>query len=488
MRSRSRLHAALTVFVLLQVLVVPVVASGQAGQSGGFGRGLSDALFSGTPSGVGVDSLQAGASNPCVGTMRTRPERTTLLSIQGARGGEKTNAMVLGIRPNGSVVGVHNGSANDRWWYYDVDRLDNGNLLLSTTKPGFSVIEEVDPTTGDHVSIREFPEVLDSHDVDLINGEELLVNDMSQDGEDRVFVYNLTREEITWEYWFANHTDQFPREGGGEYGGDWTHNNDVEQIRDGVFMISVRNFDQVVAINRSTKELEWQLGADDNYTVLNEQHNPDYFSGENGRPTVLVADSLNDRVVEYARENETWNRTWVLRGGGLNEPRDADRLPNGNTLVSDRRGHRLLEVTPQGEVVWEFYAPWQPYDAERIGTGDESSGPSARQLNATGVHEMTGSAGVDDTQAARCYDYLTSLEDGGRLLPPSESSSTDTSKPTIPGTASSPGNDRETSSGASALGTPTPDAGITTPLRLAGGVIVSLFVVGFGGYVFKRRR
>jgi hypothetical protein len=170
-----------------------------------------------------------------------------------------------------SVVGVHNGSANGRWWLYDVDRLSNGNLLLSTTEPGISLVEEINATTGEHVSTRRFPEVLDSHDVDLINGDELLLNDMGREGDDRVIVYNLTREEVTWEYRFENHTDAFPKAGGGKYGGDWTHNNDVERIEPGVFMVSVRNFDQVVAIDRETKEVRWRLGEDDNRSTLFER-------------------------------------------------------------------------------------------------------------------------------------------------------------------------------------------------------------------------
>jgi len=350
---------------------------------------------------------QDDGPNPCVGTMREQPSKTTLLSIQGARGGDKTAAMLVGVRPDGSVVGVHNGSDNGRWWLYDVDPMRNGNLLLSSTEPGISVIEKLDPTTGEHVSVDRFPTVLDSHDADRINGDELLFNDMSKDGEDRVVVYNATSEEITWEYRFADHPEAFPSEGGGEYAEDWTHNNDVERIGDGLFMVSVRNFDRVVAIDRETKEIEWSLGEDDATDVLFEQHNPDYIEGENGTATVLVADSLNDRVVEYAREDGEWVRTWVLRGGKLNEPRDADRLPNGNTLVTDRRGHRVLEVTPTGEVVWEFYTPYQPYDAERYGQPDESVGPTTRQLNATGVHEMTGSAGFDESEIAACYDFLT---------------------------------------------------------------------------------
>ncbi|MFQ3319609.1 MAG: hypothetical protein ACI80F_001680 [Natronomonas sp.] len=172
--------------------------------------------------------------------------------------------------------------------------------------------------------------------------------------------------------------------------------------------------------------------------------------GGNGTPTVLIADSRNDRVVEYAREDGEWTRAWVLRGGGLDEPRDADRLPNGNTLVVDRRGDRLLEVTPTGEVVWEFYAPWQPYDAERIGT-----------------YEMTGSAGVSERRTEACYEYLTDWSGSDRLLPDDP-------------TTSSGGVETQSDgrlSGESALGE-APARLPDTPLLVAGGVGLIL-VTGF---------
>jgi hypothetical protein len=222
-----------------------------------------------------------------------------------------------------------------------------------------------------------------------------------------------------------------------------------------------------VAIDRETKEVRWRLGEDDNRNTLFEQHNPDYIEGENGTPTVLIADSRNDRVVEYAREDGEWTRTWVLRGGGLDEPRDADRLPNGNTLVVDRRGDRLLEVTPTGEVVWEFYAPWQPYDAERIGTGDESSAPTARQLDATGTYEMTGSAGVSERRTEACYEYLTDWNGSSRLLPDDPTTSS--------GGVETQSDGRR--SGESALGE-APARLPDTPLLVAGGVGLIL-VTGF---------
>jgi hypothetical protein len=400
-----RVRAAAAAVLLAALLTAVPVATAVGGAGGA--------------AGAEMQSPATGATNPCVGTITEQPSATTLLSIQGARGGEKTDALLLGVAPNGSVVGVHNDTDAGRWWLYDVDPMPNGDLLVATTEPGITVVERVDPATGEHESVRRLENVEDGHDVDALGDGEYVTVDKG-DGRNRVVVYNESREEMVWEWRFEQHTDRFPHDGGGPHEKDWTHVNDVDEIREGVFMVSVRNFDQVVAIERESKEILWTLGEDDNYDVLNEQHNPDYIEGENGTATVLVADSINDRVVEYARIDGEWEQTWVLEGGGLNEPRDADRLPNGNTLVTDRRGHRVLEVTPRGKVVWEFYTPWQPYDAERVGTGPGSEGPSMRELRADGTYQMRGSADYDTARIETCYDYLTGWDNGSRLVPEDE--------------------------------------------------------------------
>jgi hypothetical protein len=54
----------------------------------------------------------------------------------------------------------------------------------------------------------------------------------------------------------------------------------------------------------------------------------------------------------------------------------------------------VMEVTPEGEIVWEFYAPWGTYDAERVRLGDEPGGPTVREMNASGTYELNGSAGL----------------------------------------------------------------------------------------------
>lgn len=44
---------------------------------------------------------------------------------------------------------------------------------------------------------------------------------------------------------------------------------------------------------------------------------------------------------------------------------NAQRLPNGNTLICEGCCCRLFEVTPEKEVVWEYYAPFD-FDADKI--------------------------------------------------------------------------------------------------------------------------
>lgn len=114
----------------------------------------------------------------------------------------------------------------------------------------------------------------------------------------------------------------------------------------------------------------------------------------------------------YAYDDGNWTRTWSVGSETLNWPRDADRLPNGNTLVTDTLNHRVLEITPTGEVVWEFYATWDPYDSERVAYGGGSSqGPTIRDQNSSGTYNITGSAdleaGGDGSTDIRSYVRAT---------------------------------------------------------------------------------
>lgn len=342
-----------------------------------------------------VSALTHEPTNLQKGTVKKLANGTTIISVQGfhfkGKGNKKKPARLVAVGPRGNVEWVHNGSKLGVAWFYDVDPLENGNLLVTSTAPGETIVYELNPETQEQVWVEHL-DVKDTHDIDLINGDELLVANMRAGDDDRIFIYNRTQDRITWEWKFINHYNRSM----GADGEDWTHVNDVDKIGEGRYLVSPRNFDQVIVVNRSTKEIEMQLGEDEKHEMLYEQHNPTYLESENGTPTILVADSENDRIVEYAKDDDEWTRTWELGiNGSFNWPRDADRLPNGNTLIVDSINHRVIEVTPEGEIVWEFYAPWLPYDVERITYGDEAGGPTIRAQGKTGEYAVNGSAGLN---------------------------------------------------------------------------------------------
>ncbi|ELZ30039.1 aryLSUlfotransferase (asst) [Halogeometricum pallidum JCM 14848] len=334
------------------------------------------------------------------GTVTSPANGSTVISVQGYTFEGNTNrkkpARIISAGERGQTQWVHDDEVGAGAWFFDVDPMDNGNLLVSSPRSGQTVVYELNPDTQERVWEKTF-NITDTHDVDMLSGNRLVVanmrawNESTQVSDDRIFVYNRTTEEVTWEWYFKNH---YPANTDGGYNKDWTHVNDVDPIGDGKLLLSPRNFDQAVVVDMETKNITRRLGSDNNYSVMNEQHNPDWILSENGTPTVLVADSGNNRVVEYAYENGEWVRTWTVGSNTLNWPRDADRLPNGNTLIVDTLNHRVIEVTPTGEVVWEYYATWGPYDAERVAHGDESSGPTIRDMNASGTYAITGSANL----------------------------------------------------------------------------------------------
>jgi hypothetical protein len=82
---------------------------------------------------------------------------------------------------------------------------------------------------------------------------------------------------------------------------------------------------------------------------------------ENGN--TLVTLTHGNRVVEFDAEGKV---VWLIDnakvGGRLADPCGAQRLANGNTVICsygqrDPKKPKLLEVTREGEVVWEFFHP-----------------------------------------------------------------------------------------------------------------------------------
>lgn len=224
------------------------------------------------------------------------------------------------------------------------------------------------------------------HDVDRINNSHFAVADMYQD---EVFIIDINTGIVTWEWSLQS---QFSLTTGNQYPDDWAHLNDVEVLQDGRIMISPRNQDQILFINRTHGvNASWTIGAENKHKILFEQHNPDYVPRERGGPAVVIADSENNRIVEYQRTSDNgWNQSWIWQDRQMQWPRDADRLPNGHTLIADTASGRIIEIDQGGDVVWKFNYP-RNYEVERLNTGDESTGgQSAIEENLTSTSPDSG--------------------------------------------------------------------------------------------------
>ncbi|MQG76630.1 MAG: aryl sulfotransferase [SAR202 cluster bacterium] len=141
---------------------------------------------------------------------------------------------------------------------------------------------------------------------------------------------------------------------------EWTHCNGVTELQDGNLLLSFRQTSTILIIDKPTGDVNWRFGPGE----FSHQHNPTEL--ENGNFLVFdngehrIRGSCYSRVVEL--DPKTNEIVWQYRGDpplslfstGIS---GAQRLPNGNTLICDGRTGRLVEVTTEGEIVWEYMNP-----------------------------------------------------------------------------------------------------------------------------------
>jgi hypothetical protein len=291
---------------------------------------------------------------------------------------------------------------------FDVTRLADGRVVTGflergadsgcnpydapCVKTGYRV---VDPDTAGG------PEIVEEYSFPVRTGTNSEVHDVEPLGDGRFLLADMEYERllivedgtVTWE-WRAGSFYEAPPDPTER---DWLHINDVDVLDDGRYLVSVRNANQLLVVERGagvvevinedtdgddasclkTNELVDANGDGDvrcgDPDVFDHQHNPQWL----GDGRVLVADSENDRVVELHEQDGNWSSVWTLSEAGgfsLYWPRDADRLPSGNTLVTDSLNKRVFLVRPNGTVVWSYGTTRIPYEADAIGVGEPTRG------------------------------------------------------------------------------------------------------------------
>lgn len=148
--------------------------------------------------------------------------------------------------------------------------------------------------------------------------------------------------------------------------GDILHTNTIELLdgrlahrspafREGNVLISILRLDTICIVDLDTEGVVWAMGG-----LWRMQHQPTIL--ENGN--MLLFDNYHapgrSEVVEFDpfSQHVLWSYT-----GTADKPfytalcGSSERLPNGNTLISESNNGRAFEVTPDKTIVWEFYNP-----------------------------------------------------------------------------------------------------------------------------------
>ncbi len=156
--------------------------------------------------------------------------------------------------------------------------------------------------------------------------------------------------------------------------GDLLHTNTVQMLRGraagavaeltaGRVLVGSRHLSAVMVLDLDREELVWFRRGPFHF-----QHDTRIL--DDG--TMLLLDNRHDRGVSAAEilDPATMAPLWTYAGTAdrplyTHNCGAVHRLPSGNVLISESDNGRALEVTPGGEVVWEYYNP------RRAGRKDE---------------------------------------------------------------------------------------------------------------------
>ncbi|MBW1861913.1 MAG: aryl-sulfate sulfotransferase [Deltaproteobacteria bacterium] len=167
---------------------------------------------------------------------------------------------------------------------------------------------------------------------------------------------------------------------------EWGHSNDVDGMENGNIIFDAKHTDTVYIIDKKTKEIIWRWGA--SFKLDKETGRLEYRGGKGvddalggmhaayeiqtgfpGAGNIMLYDNGvyagKSRAVEVdiktnkvAWDSRPPGKGGKSRGHFSEAISNAERLPNGNTIICSGNNARYFEITPQKQVVWEFVSPY----------------------------------------------------------------------------------------------------------------------------------
>ena len=151
---------------------------------------------------------------------------------------------------------------------------------------------------------------------------------------------------------------------------DWLSAADAKALgigKAGDVMIMLRQLNLVAVVDPDQQRIIWASHGD-----WLDPHDPHVLPDGN----ILMFDNMGrmfahnrTRVIEFNPHNA--GIVWRYEGS-VEHPLDSairgmdERLANGNTLITESDGGRLLEVTRSGDIVWEYFNPVRAGDNNRM--------------------------------------------------------------------------------------------------------------------------
>jgi len=148
--------------------------------------------------------------------------------------------------------------------------------------------------------------------------------------------------------------------------GDILHTNTIELIEElpsgkkppfkkGVILISILYLDMICAVDITKKTVIWaefNLGRDQHQPTLLNNGNILFFNNKEAwdRSSVIEFDPFS-RDITWAYHGSKDKPFYTPFNGS------CQRLPNGNTLITESDPGRAFEVTPENRIVWEYINP-----------------------------------------------------------------------------------------------------------------------------------
>ncbi len=138
-------------------------------------------------------------------------------------------------------------------------------------------------------------------------------------------------------------------------------------FRKGNVLFCMRNIDLIGVVDIEREQLVWEWGPGilvrPHCATLLENGNLLIFANASeGRHSQVIEMNPHTREIEHSISGAATNAPFFSEGRG-----SCQRFPNGNTLIVPTDESRAIEVTPAGDVVWEFRScPLESHPDKRI--------------------------------------------------------------------------------------------------------------------------